>query len=213
MMIERRKPLKRRALKILPLAKLSPPALVAFFIGCAVGLSLYPTLNEGWVASSTEKALINVCFSPEGQCTNGIVSAIEDAKTSIYVMAYAFTSLQIAQTLVDAYERGIDVKILIDKSQIRNKYSHLQFLSQKGIPVFIDAATGIAHNKTMILDERFVLTGSFNWSKAAHSKNAENILLIDDPSLAQIYKENWERRAEAAKRYFFQDELSSQGSR
>jgi phospholipase D len=203
-MIERRKPLKRRV-KILPFGKFSPPALVAFFIGCAVGFSLYPTLNEGWVASSTEKAPINVCFSPEGQCTNGIVSAIEDAKTSIYVMAYAFTSLEIAQALVDAYERGIDVKVLIDKSQIRNKHSHLQLLAQKRIPVFIDSATGIAHNKTMILDDCFVLTGSFNWSKAANSKNAENILLIDDPSLAQIYKENWVRRAEAAKQYFFQE--------
>lgn len=204
-MIERKKPIKRRALKILSFAKFSPPALLAFFIGCAVGFSLYPTLNEDWVASSTEKTPINVCFSPEGQCTNGIVSAIEDAKASIYVMAYAFTSLQIAQALVDAYERGIDVKILIDKSQIRNKHSHLQFFAQKGIPVFIDSAAGIAHNKTMILDDRFVLTGSFNWSKAAHSKNAENILLIDDPSLAQIYKENWERRALAAKQHFFQE--------
>lgn len=54
----------------------------------------------------------------------------------------------------------------------------------------------------MILDDRFVLTGSFNWSKAANSKNAENILLIDDPSLAQIYKENWVRRVLTAKQHF-----------
>jgi phospholipase D len=200
-MIEKRKPIRRKTFKALSFSKFSPPALLAFFIGCGVGFSLYPTLNEGWVASSTEKAHINVCFSPEGQCTNGIVSAIEDAKTSIFVMAYSFSSLQIAQALVDAYERGVDVKILIDKSQIRNKYSHLQFFSKKGIPVFIDRAVGIAHNKTMILDDRFVLTGSFNWSKAANSKNAENILLIDDPSLAQIYKENWVRRTSAAIKY------------
>jgi phospholipase D len=200
-MLEKRKPIRRKAFKVLSFSKFSPSALLAFFIGCGFGFSLYPALNEGWVASSTEKAHINVCFSPEGQCTNGIVSAIEDAKTSIFVMAYSFTSLQIAQALVDAYERGVDVKILIDKSQIRNKYSHLQSFSKKGIPVLIDPVAGIAHNKTMILDDRFVLTGSFNWSKAANSKNAENILLIDDPSLAKIYKENWVRRASDAKRH------------
>ncbi|HUX80571.1 MAG TPA: phospholipase D family protein [Alphaproteobacteria bacterium] len=200
-MIEKRKPIKRKTFKVFSFSKFSPSALLAFFIGCGVGFSLYPTLNEGWVASSTEKAHINVCFSPEGQCTIGIVSAIEDAKTSIFVMAYSFTSLQIAQALVDAFERGVDVKVLIDKSQIRNKYSHLQFFSKSGIPVFIDPAKGIAHNKAMILDDRFVLTGSFNWSKAANSKNAENILLIDDPSLAQIYKENWKKRAMFVKRH------------
>jgi len=201
-MIEKRKPIKKRTFKVLSLSRLSPPALLTFFIGCGVGFSLYPTFNENWAASSTEKAPINVCFSPEGQCTNGIVSAIEDAKNSVFVMAYSFTSLQIAQALVDAYERGVDVKILIDKSQIKSKYSHLHFFSKKGIPVFIDPAVGIAHNKTMILDDRFVLTGSFNWSKAANFKNAENILLIDDPSLAQIYKENWEKRAMTARRFF-----------
>lgn len=199
-MLEKRKPIKRRTFRVLSLSKFSPPSLLAFFIGCGVGFSLYPTFNGNWTASTIEKAPINVCFSPEGQCTNGIVSAIEDAKTSILVMAYSFTSLQIAQALVDAYERGVDVQILIDKSQIKNKHSHLSFLSKKGVPVFIDPAVGTAHNKTMILDDRFVLTGSFNWSKAANSKNAENILLIDDPSLAQIYKENWERRAMAARK-------------
>jgi len=199
-MIEKRRPLKRRSV-IFPFSRISPPALLVFFIGCGVGFSLYPTLNESWTASSTETAPINVCFSPEGQCTNGIVSAIDDAKSSILVMAYSFTSLPIAQALIDAYERGIDVKILIDKSQSKNKYSHFHLFLKKGIPTFIDQAKGIAHNKTMIIDERYVLTGSFNWSKAANSKNAENILLIDDSSLAQIYRENWEKRANSANRF------------
>ena len=117
-------------------------------------------------------------------------------------MAYSFTSLPIAQALADAFERGVTVKVLIDKSQLKGKYSQLPFLFQKSIPILIDDAVGIAHNKVMILDERYVLTGSFNFSQAAETKNAENLLLIDDPALAQVYKENWDYRAKKAQHLF-----------
>jgi len=198
-MLEKKKRIKRRRFKSLSLLRVSPPALLTFFLGCSVGFVFYPTLNPQWDTSSTEKAHIRSCFSPQGQCTNLIVSAIERAESTILVAAYSFTSPPIAQALANAFERGIKIKVLIDKSQLKGKYSQLSFLLQKGIPAFIDPAIGIAHNKFMIFDERFVLTGSFNFSQAAESKNAENLLLINDPFLAQIYKKNWEERASNAK--------------
>ena len=180
---------RRRGYSLIPFfLQLNSPASLIFLTGAAVGFALYPMVNTNWKVSSTEKAHIRACFSPEGQCTNHIISAIQEAQSSILIMAYSFTSLQIAKALMDAYERGIDVKILIDKSQLKERHSQLSFLLQKGIPIFIDPATGLAHNKTMIIDSRYVLTGSFNWTEGANSKNAENILLIHDPSLAQIYE-------------------------
>ncbi len=198
-MLEKRKPLRKRRFKILSLSRISPPTLLAFFLGCGIGFVLYPSVNPQWSDSSTEKAPIRACFSPQGHCTDRIVSSIRKAKSSILVAAYSFTSPPIAEALVNAFERGVNVKVLIDKSQLKERYSQLSFLLQKGIPVFIDPAVGIAHNKIMIFDGRYVLTGSFNFSRAAESKNAENLLLIDDPSLAQIYKKNWEERASHAK--------------
>jgi len=56
----------------------------------------------------------------------------------------------------------------------------------------------LGHNKVLVLDNRWMLTGSFNWSEAANSRNAENLLLIDNPSLAKIYAENWEKRIRSA---------------
>lgn len=114
--------------------------------------------------------------------------------------AYAFTCPRIAEALRDAYRRGVDIKLLIDKSQLKEKYSQVSFLLKEGVPVYIDPAEGLAQNKTMTLDNRWILTGSFNFTRAANSKNAENLLLIDDSSLAQSYKENWENRVERAKR-------------
>lgn len=171
-----------------------------FFIGSGVGFALYPTLNPAWIASPTEKAHIRACFSPAGHCTKYILSAIENARTSILVQSYSFTSPHIAQALVEAFNKGVDVKVLIDKSQLHAQHSQLFFISQNGIPVFIDPAVGIAHNKVMIIDEKMILTGSFNWSKAADSKNAENLLFIEDASLSQIYKKNWEQRAHHARK-------------
>lgn len=180
--------------------KLNLSALFIFFVGCGVGFALYPSFSPSSVLSSTENAHIRACFSPEGQCTKRIVSAIESAKTSILVHSYSFTSQPIADALVRAFEKGVDVKVLIDKSQLRGKHSQRSFISQKGIPVFIDSAVGIAHNKVMIIDERLILTGSFNWSKAADSKNAENLLFIEDPTLAEAYKKNWEHRVSIARK-------------
>ena len=176
------------------------PVLLAFLLGCGVGFRLHPLFTDPWVASPTEKAPIRACFSPEGNCTNGILSAIHGANASIFVQAYSFTSDKIATALRDAHHRGVDVRVLVDKSQLKSKHSQLSALVKDRIPLFIDSPKGLAHNKVMIIDERYVLTGSFNFTKAAESRNAENILLVDDPFLARIYKENWEKRAEKAKK-------------
>jgi len=177
-MFEKRTPLKKRRFKIFSLTRVNSPILLAFFLGGIIGFVSYPSVSSEWGIPSTEKPQIQACFSPDGHCTDRIVFAIEKAESTIFVMAYSFTSLPIAQALAKAFERGIKVKILIDKSQLKERYSQLSFLLQKGIPVFIDLTAGIAHNKVMIFDETYVLTGSFNFSRAAESKNAENILLI-----------------------------------
>ncbi len=194
-MLEKRKRIKKKSIFQLFFSRnLNVPAYLTFLVGLTLGFILYPTFYPPWLASSSEKSPLRVCFSPEGQCTDKVIDAVYSAQSSISVAAYAFTCPRIAEALRDAYKRGVDVQLLIDKSQLKEKYSQLSFLLQEGIPVYIDPAEGLAHNKTMIFDDRWVLTGSFNWTRAANSKNAENLLLIDDPSLAQIYKENWKSR-------------------
>jgi len=59
----------------------------------------------------------------------------------------------------------------------------------------IDAQHAIAHNKVIVIDENIVITGSFNFTKAAESNNAENILVIRDPTLAEKYLKNWKTHA------------------
>jgi phosphatidylserine/phosphatidylglycerophosphate/cardiolipin synthase-like enzyme len=131
-------------------------------------------------------------FSPNGGCTQAVVDALNAAKKTILVQAYSFTSVPIAKALADAKHRGVDVRVILDKSQRTERYSGATYLVNEGIPTFIDASHKIAHNKVMVIDDQEVITGSFNFTKAAESGNAENVLLIlHAPELAARYTANW----------------------
>ena len=81
--------------------------------------------------------------------------------------------------------------MILDASQRTERQSLATVLAEATIPVFIDAAHRIAHNKVMVIDEDTVITGSFNFTRAAEESNAENLLVIHDRSLAQRYGANW----------------------
>lgn len=160
---------------------------------------IYLLPNQSWAVSFTDKASYTVCFTPGQNCEAKIVEQINQAQRSILVQAYSFTSLPILASLVTAKERGVQIRVILDKSQYRkNRYSSATFLNNHGIAVWMDAKPAIAHNKVMIIDDKIVLTGSFNFTKAAQSKNAENLLIIQDPILANSYEENWISRQTAS---------------
>jgi phosphatidylserine/phosphatidylglycerophosphate/cardiolipin synthase-like enzyme len=148
-----------------------------------------------WLAGCAPQASIpqgvEVYFSPNGGATEAVVNALEHATNSVFVQAYSFTSASIARALVEARRRGVKVQVILDKSQRTEKYSEADFLTHEGVPTLIDGQHAIAHNKIMILDGHLVLTGSFNFTKAAETHNAENLLVINDPILAQKYLGNW----------------------
>lgn len=145
-----------------------------------------------FLAANTAFADIQVFFSPHGGCTEAVVSNINRATNAVLVQAYSFTSAPIAKALVDAHRRGINVEVILDKSQRTQKYSGADFIQRAGIQTFIDAKHAIAHNKIMVIDGQTVLTGSFNFTKAAEEHNAENLLVIHDFALAAKYRVNWQ---------------------
>jgi len=145
--------------------------------------------------------ITKVCFSPRGGCTEAIVDQINAAKSEILVQAYSFTSAPIAKALTDAFKRGVKVQAILDKSQKSEKYTSATFISNAGIPTYIDDKHAIAHNKIMIIDKETVITGSFNFTKAAEEKNAENLLVIKSKELAKEYMDNWYKHKEHSEKY------------
>ncbi len=122
--------------------------------------------------------VIDVYFSPRGGATEAVVAEIGKARKEVLVQAYSFTSVPIAKALLEAKRRGIRVEAILDKSQRKERYSAATFLYNAGIPVMIDDKHAIAHNKIIIIDRQTLITGSFNFTKAAEEKNAENMLVI-----------------------------------
>jgi phosphatidylserine/phosphatidylglycerophosphate/cardiolipin synthase-like enzyme len=159
--------------------------IVVMVVGLAVVATPAPPHEAGCPAAT-------VCFTPGGNCTQVIVQAVGEAQRTILAQAYSFTSAPIAKALLDAHKRGVQVQVILDKSQRSEKYSSADFLANQGVPVVIDANHAIAHNKVIVIDGEMVLTGSFNFTKAAQAKNAENLLVIRDPTLATQYTQNGE---------------------
>jgi phosphatidylserine/phosphatidylglycerophosphate/cardiolipin synthase-like enzyme len=91
--------------------------------------------------------------------------------------------------------------MLLPNSQRTEKYSSADFLANQGVPVVIDVNHAIAHNKVIVIDGETVVTGSFNFTKAAQEKNAENLLIIRDSTLAAQYAQNWETHRQHSQAY------------
>ncbi|MHB0936926.1 MAG: phospholipase D family nuclease [Armatimonadota bacterium] len=175
--------------------------VLAVLISLALGLSTYlvvkaPRKDGAPLHGATSW---QVYFSPDGGCTQAIIDELNGARYTVLVQAYSFTSAPIAKALVAAKKRGVRVEAILDDSNNTAKYSAATFLLHADIPTWIDAKHAIAHNKVMIIDDHTVITGSFNFSKAAEERNAENLLILRDSALAARYTANWqEHRSHSA---------------
>jgi len=140
-----------------------------------------------FVCSPSVYAGTEVYFSPNGGCQAAVLSEIGKASKSIDIAMYSITSREIAQAVVKAKERKVSVRIVLDRSQINEHFSKSKYLISKGLDVKFHIGPGLMHDKFAVIDGRALLTGSFNWTASAEKKNAENLLLIKDRSIAGKY--------------------------
>ncbi len=162
---------------------------------------VYAMYGKAVTVTGKDIEQVQIFFSPRGGCTEAVVNAITQAKSEILVQAYSFTSAPVAKALVNAHKRGVHVQIILDRSQRKERYCSADFTSHAGIPTYMDAAHAIAHNKIMAIDKAVVITGSFNFTRAAEEKNAENLLVIRSKEIAKSYIDNWERHKGHSERY------------
>lgn len=160
-------------------------------------------LGDPWSASQAQTSSgvvgplppIEVYFSPEGGCTAAVLKEVRTAKNDVLVQAYWFTSAPLAQALVEAHQRGVRVRVILDKSRTEKDASQADALLRGGVPTLIDDKHVTAHNKLIIADGEVVITGSFNFTGQAEEQNAENLLVIRDKAIAQKYAANWQAHA------------------
>jgi phosphatidylserine/phosphatidylglycerophosphate/cardiolipin synthase-like enzyme len=142
---------------------------------------------------------VQVAFTPWDNAEAMIADGIRRAKHQILVQAFSFTSRTLANALMAAKRRGVDVQVMADREQtFSGEASRIPDLVQAGIPVVLEVRYQSAHNKVMIMDagtaDAAVVTGSYNWTYAAQNKNAENVLILRHNSdVANAYAANWRR--------------------
>ncbi len=133
------------------------------------------------------------CFSPKGNCGAWLLYHLQRAQKSLDIAIYSFTHRKIAHLLVKLHNKGVKIRVITDKASFTGRNHHARFLSRKGIPVYIWMKHGKMHNKYVIIDRKILITGSFNWSRSAEKRNAENLVLLEDPSFLRAFQANFER--------------------
>lgn len=138
---------------------------------------------------------MEVAFTPGQDAAGLIIDAIAKARRQILVQAYSFTHDGIARALIAAHHRGVEVRLIADREQTQQAdHGQVPVMAAAGVPVWLDGEHQSAHNKIMVLDDDTVVTGSYNFTKAAQFRNAENVLVIHgNRTLAQQYQTNWQR--------------------
>ncbi len=140
---------------------------------------------------------VQVGFSPEGSARALVLQTIAGAQKSIRMIGYSFQAPDIVQALVDAKKRGVDVRVVVDKKRNQNKASlrAMNLAAANGIQLRIDGHYHIQHDKTIVVDERTVETGSFNFAPSAETENSENVVVLSNmPDIARQYVTHWESR-------------------
>ena len=138
--------------------------------------------------SISSLAKTEVYFSLYDNPQKEIIKNINQAEAFINMAMYIFTDREIALPLVKAQERGVKVRLYLDKEQVEYQYSQSRFLVQGGIKTRISSNKYIMHNKFAIIDNRILLTGSYNWTFSANNRNDENLMVIDDPEIIEIFQ-------------------------
>jgi phosphatidylserine/phosphatidylglycerophosphate/cardiolipin synthase-like enzyme len=169
-----------------------------FQIDILLAISAFVPSPASSVASG---AAIAICFAPEEDCAAFAVRAIDNAEREILVGAYGLTTGSgIVEALVRAKERGVNVRLIADKTTPCERASGIEPLAAAGVPVWIDEEARIAHAKTMVIDGAVTLLGSYNWTAGA-AQNSENPNLVSSPTVAAIYAAHWRERLAASVRF------------
>ena len=164
------------------------------------------TLVTALAASAWSQAQpsVQVGFSPEGSARELVLKTINGARHSVQMLAYAFQAPDIVQALIDAEQRGVDVRVVVDKRRNAGKTSKaaMDRATRNGVELRTNDRYHLHHDKVIIVDGHTVETGSFNFAPSAETANSENVVVIRDmPEVARAYLAHWQSRWDSGKPY------------
>jgi len=143
---------------------------------------------------------LEIYFSPDDHVAKRIVELIKGADESVYFMAFSFTSNSIASAMLERFRAGVTVAGVFEESQvISNVGTEYENLLNAGAAVRLDGNPRNMHNKIIIIDQKTVITGSYNFSSNAEYDNDENVVIIHNADIAALYMQEFQKVYERAK--------------
>ena len=140
------------------------------------------------------KPVICEChFFPNASNEEKIVSMLRTCKKTLDIAIFSLTLDSIAEAILEAYQRGIKVRMIADDECAKNKGSNVKLIASVGVPCKTDNAIYHMHHKFAVLDGSVVIMGSFNWTGQAVKYNQENIFFYEDKNIASQYAQEFER--------------------
>ncbi|GAB4465308.1 MAG: phospholipase D-like domain-containing protein [Anaerolineales bacterium] len=137
---------------------------------------------------------VQVIFTSEDRALEPfIIPLVQQAQKSVYFLAFSFTDYPLADAMIQRYLRGVDVAGVFETFGSETDAAELRTLFCAEVPVRQDGNKGFMHHKVIIVDERWVVTGSLNFSTRAETANDENVIILDNPEIARLYVEEFER--------------------
>ncbi len=136
---------------------------------------------------------IQVLFASEDGVIENIIPYVENAQSSVRFLAFSFTDYPLAKSMIDRANAGVDVAGVFEKVGSETEYAELRTLLCAGVPVRQDGNPSFLHHKLIVVDDRYVITGSLNFSTNAEESNDENLIIVDNPDIAKLYIEEFER--------------------
>lgn len=144
--------------------------------------------------TEVEGTVIKTYFSPDDGVAAHILNLLNHAKKSIYFMAYSFTSDELGAIIREKAAEGLTIAGVMDEEQVRSNIgTEFEPFVQTKLDVFLDGNEGQMHHKVMIIDSKIVITGSYNFSSSAETRNDENVIFIYSPEIAELFMQEFDK--------------------
>ncbi|MBC6478531.1 MAG: hypothetical protein GDA56_12870 [Hormoscilla sp. GM7CHS1pb] len=153
---------------------------------------------------ASQKAIVNgtpvtVLFGSEDNVADALIAEIGKAQKSIKFMAFSFTDDGMGKAMMARANQRVKLEGIFETRGSETKYSELPGFFCEGISVRQDGNSRTFHHKVIVLDKKTVITGSFNFSNNANKSNDENVVIVENPQIASLYLQEFDRRWQEGK--------------
>lgn len=151
-------------------------------------VKLIDQVRNSAVASSPSE----VYFSPGTECKSRIISLLDGARSNVEICVFTISDNDISHAILAAHERRIRVRVITDNDKANDRGSDVERLIDSGVAIVKDQTPNHMHHKFALIDDRYVINGSFNWTRSASKYNNENVMVVSSSEVVRRFASKFE---------------------